>query len=79
MGVLHATEKTRKYKAALGHAMETFAGKTRTATAKLNANEVYTIVGHSCCKSLMKARYRQFVNKASFAHLKQKTKGIMTL
>ncbi len=40
MVVLHATEKRRKNKAALGHLMETFVGKTRTAKAKLKANEV---------------------------------------
>ncbi len=40
LGVLHATEKRRKNKAALGHLMETFVGKTRTANAKLKANEV---------------------------------------
>jgi len=39
-GVLRATEKRRKNKAALGHLMETFVGKTRTAKAKLKANEV---------------------------------------
>ncbi len=40
MVVLHETEKRRKNKAALGHLMETFVGKTRTAKAKLKANEV---------------------------------------
>jgi hypothetical protein len=46
MGVLHATENRRKNKAVLGHLMETFVGKTRTATAKLEVNEVYTKIGH---------------------------------
>jgi hypothetical protein len=40
LGVLDATEKRRKNKAALGHLMETFVGKTRRAKAKLEANEV---------------------------------------
>jgi len=39
-GVLHETEKRRKNKAALGHLMETFVGKRRTAKAKLKANKV---------------------------------------
>jgi hypothetical protein len=40
LGVLHATEKRRKNKGALGHLMETFVGKTRTAAATLQSNEV---------------------------------------
>jgi len=35
LGVLHAPEKRRKSKAVLRYLVETFVGKTRTATAKL--------------------------------------------
>jgi hypothetical protein len=45
LGILCATEKRRKNKAALRHLMETIVGKTRTANAKLKSNEVYTIIG----------------------------------
>jgi hypothetical protein len=47
LGVLHEREKRRKNKAVFPYLMETFVGKTKTATGKLKSNEVYTIIGNN--------------------------------